>query len=190
MPADGNHHPRLFKPAQPGGTLNKHEEIGMKRAPKTNAARLLDSLGVHYELREYPVDPQALDAITVASKIGLPPEQVFKTLLASGDRHGVCLAVVPAHAELDEKALARLTGDRKVELVPLKEVQPLTGYLRGGVTALASKHNYPVFADETIQLFDTIAVSAGVRGMQILLAPSDYLAAVHGAVGPIARQRT
>jgi len=156
---------------------------------KTNAVRLLDTLGVRYELREYEVGPQVLDAETVAHKIGLPPEQVFKTLVVRGDRNGVCMAVVPADAELDEKALARLTGDRKVEVVPLKEVQPLTGYIRGGVTAFAGKRDYPVFVDETVELFDVIAVSAGVRGTQILLAPPDYLAVVHGAVGPIARSK-
>ena len=157
---------------------------------KTNAARLLDSLGVRYELREYEVDPDALDAETVAAKIGLPAEQVFKTLVARGDRNGVCLAVVPANSELDEKALARLAGDRKTELVPLKEVQLLTGYVRGGVTALAGKRDYPVFVDETLELFDVISVSAGVRGTQILLAPSDYLMAVHGIPGAIARSKT
>jgi Cys-tRNA(Pro)/Cys-tRNA(Cys) deacylase len=156
---------------------------------KTNAARLLDSLGFSYELREYEVDPEALDAESVARKIGLPPEQVFKTLVARGDRNGVCLAVVPANSELDEKALAKLTGDRKTELVPLREVQPLTGYIRGGVTALAGKRNYPVFVDETMELFDLISVSAGVRGTQILLAPADYLAAVHGVAGAIARSK-
>lgn len=157
---------------------------------KTNAARRLDELAIRYELREYDVDPNALDAETVARKIGLPPEQVFKTLVARGDRNGVCLAVVPGNAELDEKALARLSGDRKTELVALKEVQPLTGYIRGGVTALAGKRDYPVFADETIELFDVIAVSAGARGTQILLAPADYLAATRAAVGPIAREKT
>jgi len=157
---------------------------------KTNAARLLDSLGVRYELREYEVDPEALDAETVARKIGLPPEQVFKTLVARGDRNGVCLGVVPGNTELDEKALARLSGDRKTEVVPLKEVQPLTGYIRGGVTALACKRDYPVYVDETVELFDIISVSAGVRGTQILLAPADYLAAVQGVIGPIARNRT
>jgi Cys-tRNA(Pro)/Cys-tRNA(Cys) deacylase len=156
---------------------------------KTNAARLLDSLGLQYELREYKVDPQALDAETVAHKIGLPAERVFKTLVVRGDRNGICLAVVPGDAELDEKALARLTGDRRVELVPLKEVQPLTGYVRGGVTALAAKRDFPVFVDETAQLFDTISVSAGVRGMQILLAPADYLAAAKAVTGPIARSK-
>jgi len=156
---------------------------------KTNAVRLLESLGVRYELREYEVDPTALEAETVARKIGLPPEQVFKTLVARGDRNGVCLAVVPANMELDEKALARLTGDRRVELAPLKEVQPLTGYIRGGVTALACKREYPVFVGETAELFDAISVSAGARGMQIVLKPADYLTAVNGIVGGIARSK-
>ena len=156
---------------------------------KTNAVRLLDTLGVRYELREYEIDPAALEAETVARQIGLPPEQVFKTLVTRGDRNGVCLAVVPANMELDEKALARLTGDRKLELAPLKEVQPLTGYVRGGVTALACKREYPVFVDETVELFDVISVSAGARGAQILLKPSDYMAAVNGIAGAITRNK-
>jgi Cys-tRNA(Pro)/Cys-tRNA(Cys) deacylase len=156
---------------------------------KTNAARLLDTLGIHYELREYTVDPEDLSAETVARKVGLEPAQVFKTLVARGDRHGVCLAVVPANAELELKALARLTGDRKVDTVPLKELQPLTGYIRGGVTALAGKKDYPIYVDETAELFDVISVSAGVRGTQLLLAPADYLRATRARVGPIARDK-
>jgi Cys-tRNA(Pro)/Cys-tRNA(Cys) deacylase len=156
---------------------------------KTNAVRLLDTLGIRYELREYEVDPEALDAETVADKIGLPPEQVFKTLVARGDRNGVCLAVVPANAHLDEKALARQAGDRKVEMVPLKDVQALTGYIRGGVTALACKRPYPVFVEETAELFDIISVSAGVRGTQVLLSPADYLKATSGTVAAIARDQ-
>ena len=156
---------------------------------KTNAARALDSLGIRYELREYEVDPNDLAAESVAAKIGLPSGQVFKTLVMRGDRNGVCLAVVPGDCEVDEKALARLTGDRRVEVVPLKEVQGLTGYIRGGVTALAGKRDYPVYVDETVELFDVISISAGVRGTQILLAPADYLRAVKGAVGPIAREK-
>ncbi|KYF55406.1 aminoacyl-tRNA deacylase [Sorangium cellulosum] len=152
---------------------------------KTNAARILDSLGIPYELRTYEVDPSDLTASTVARKIGLPPEQVWKTLVARGDRHGVCFAVVPGNAQLDLKAIARLTGDRKVDTVPLKEVQPLTGYVRGGVTALGAKKAYPVYADETIELFDVVSISAGVRGTQILVAPGDYLRATKAAVGPI-----
>jgi Cys-tRNA(Pro)/Cys-tRNA(Cys) deacylase len=156
---------------------------------KTNAARLLDSLGISYELREYEADPQDLSAETVARKVGLPPEQVFKTLVARGDRTGVLLAVVPGDAELDLKALARLSGNRKVELVPLREVQQLTGYVRGGVTALAGNKDYPVFADETLELFDAVSVSAGIRGTQILLAPADYLRAVNARLGAISREK-
>jgi Cys-tRNA(Pro)/Cys-tRNA(Cys) deacylase len=135
------------------------------------------------------VDPEDLSAETVARKVGLPAEQVFKTLVARGDRTGVLLAVVPGNAELDLKALARLSGDRKVDVVPLREVQPLTGYVRGGVTALACRKDYPVFADETVELFDRISVSSGTRGTQILLAPADYLRAVHARVGAIAKAK-
>ncbi len=156
---------------------------------KTNAARLLDSLGISYELRDYEVDPEDLAAESVARKIGLPPEQVFKTLVARGDRTGVLLAVVPGDMELDLKALARLSGDRKAEVLPLKEVQPLTGYVRGGVTALAGRKDYPVYVDETVELFDVVSVSAGLRGTQILLAPADYLRATRGTVGAIAKEK-
>jgi len=95
--------------------------------PKTNAARLLDQLGIAYELREYKVDPEDLAAETVAAKIGFPPEQVFKTLLAHGDRHGICLAVIPGNTEVDLKALAGASGNREIQLVPVKELQALTG---------------------------------------------------------------
>jgi Cys-tRNA(Pro)/Cys-tRNA(Cys) deacylase len=156
---------------------------------KTNAIRLLDSLNILYELREYEVDPDDLAAETVAAKIGLPPEQVFKTLLARGDRNGPCFAVVPGNYELDYKALAKLSGDRKVEMVSLKEVQPLTGYIRGGVTVLGAKKDYPVYADETIELWDVISISAGVRGTQILLAPVDYLRITNATVAEIAREK-
>ena len=157
---------------------------------KTNAARILDRLGIAYELRDYEVDPDDLSAETVAAKIGLPPEQVFKTLVVRGDRHGIVLAVVPGNAELDPKALARLTGDRRTVVVPLKDVQLLTGYLRGGVTALGGKKDYPVFVDETIILFDQIAVSAGIRGTQMLLAPDDYLRATKAITGPLTREKS
>jgi Cys-tRNA(Pro)/Cys-tRNA(Cys) deacylase len=156
---------------------------------KTNAARLLDSLGVAYELRTYEVDPEDLAAETVAAKMGMPPEQVFKTLLARGDRNGPSFAVIPGNYELDYKKLATLSGDRKVELVALKEVQPLTGYIRGGVTVLGAKKEYPVFADETIELWDVISVSAGIRGTQILISPADYLRATSATLGEIAHEK-
>ena len=149
---------------------------------KTNAARLLDQLGITYELREYEVDPDDLAAETVAAKIGFPPEQVFKTLVARGDRNDICMAVIPGNAELNLKALAAASGNRKIQLVPVKELQALTGYIRGGVTALSGKKQYPVYADETIELFDVISVSAGIRGLQILIAPADYLKATNATV--------
>ena len=156
---------------------------------KTNAARLLDEAGIHYELREYEVDPEDLSAETVAGKVGLPAEQVFKTLVVKGERTGICMAVVPGNAELDLKGLAKLARDRKMELAALKEVQPLTGYIRGGVTALAGKKDYPIFLDETAILFDLIAVSARVRGTQILLKPDDYIRITRSTLGEIAKPK-
>jgi len=149
---------------------------------KTNAARLLDRIGIRYELREYQVDPNDLAAETVAAKIGMLVEQVFKTLLARGDRNGPIMAVIPGDQELDLKALAGAAGERKIQLVQVKELQSLTGYIRGGVTALAAKRDFPVYADETIELFDVISVSAGMRGLQILIAPADYLRATKATI--------
>ncbi len=148
---------------------------------------MLDAAKIPYELREYEVDPEDLSAETVAAKVNLPLEQVFKTLVMRGDRSGVCLAVVPGSTVVDEKAMARLTGDRRIEMVALKEVQALTGYIRGGVTAIAGKRDYPVYLDETAELFDVISVSAGTRGLQILLAPGDYLRITNGTIGAIGR---
>ncbi len=145
---------------------------------KTNAARLLDSLGIHYELRAYEVDPEDLTAISVARKINMPIEQVFKTLLTRTSDNSHLFAVVPGDAELDLKKLASVAGVRKTELAALKDVEPLTGYIRGGVTVLAAKKPFPAFADETLVLFDQISISAGQRGLQLVLAPADYLRAV------------
>ena len=156
---------------------------------KTNAARLLDQIGIRYELREYSVDPEDLGAEAVAAKIGLPPGQLFKTLVAQGDRHGICMAVIPGDTELDLKALAAASGDRKIHLVPVKELQMLTGYVRGGVTALAAKKAYPVYADGSIERFDVISISAGMRGLQILLAPVDYRKVVKTTLAVIAQRK-
>src|SRR6266849_7554621 len=154
---------------------------------KTNAVRVLDRLATNYELREYNVDPDDLSAETVAAKIRLPPEQVFKTLAVQGDRNGICLAVISANQELNFKALANQTGDRKINMVPVQEVQGLTGYIRGGVTALACKKDYPVYIDELAEICDVISVSAGMRGLQILLAPEDYIRAVKARVVAITK---
>jgi Cys-tRNA(Pro)/Cys-tRNA(Cys) deacylase len=156
---------------------------------KTNAARFLHQIGIHYELREYEVDPEDLAAEAVATKIGLPPEQLFKTLVAEGDRQGICMAVIPSNTELDLKAIAVTSGNRKIQLVPVKEIQKLTGYIRGGVTALAAKKAYPVYVDETIELFEVISISAGVRGTQILLAPTDFLRATRATVALLAHTK-
>lgn len=144
---------------------------------KTNGARFLETLGIPFELREYEVDPEDLSAITVAKKVGMPPEQVFKTLLTTGGPGVHVFAVIPGDAELDFKKLARVAGLRKAEMVSLKEVQPLTGYIRGGVTIFGAKKAFPVYVDETVILFDKISVSAGARGVQIILSPDDYLKA-------------
>lgn len=144
---------------------------------KTNGARFLENLGIPFDLLEYEVDPEDLSAITVAKKISMPPEQVFKTLLTTDGSKDYVFAVIPGDAELDFKKLARAAGLRKAEMTPLKDVQPLTGYIRGGVTIFGAKKAWPVYVDETLILFDKISVSAGARGTQIILAPDDYLRA-------------
>jgi Cys-tRNA(Pro)/Cys-tRNA(Cys) deacylase len=140
-------------------------------------------------LRDYEVDPNDLAAETVAAKIGLPPEQVFKTLVARGDRNGVFMAVIPGDQELDLKALAAAIGERKIQLVAVKELQSLTGYIRGGVTALAAKRDYPIYVDETIELFAVVSISAGQRGLQILIAPADYLRATKGRLAGLSQPK-
>ncbi len=154
---------------------------------KTNAARILDREKIHYELREYEVDESDLSAPHVAEKIGMPPEQVFKTLVARGDRSGVLMAGIPANTELDLKALANASGDKKVELVAVKEVLGLTGYIRGGVSPVGSRKPYPFYLDETADLWDVISVSAGVRGCQMLLTPEDLARVTAGVRCAIAK---
>jgi Cys-tRNA(Pro)/Cys-tRNA(Cys) deacylase len=159
----------------------------MKPVSKTNAARQLDSLGIPYELRSYEVDPDDLTAISVARKIGLPTEQVFKTLLAQTNPNGHVFAVIPSDAELDLKKLAHAAGVKKAELASLKEVEPLTGYIRGGVTVMGAKKPFPAFVDETIELFDIISISAGQRGLQIILSPADYLRAAEATLADLTK---
>lgn len=155
---------------------------------KTNAARFLDSLGIDYELREYALDTEDFSAVLVAEKIGLPAEQVFKTLLCvTSDKEHV-FAVVPGNAELDFKKLAAAAGTRKAEMVSLKEIQPLTGYIRGGVTVFGAKKDFPVYADETLELFDVISVSAGTRGTQIVLSPADYIRASRAVLADLTKE--
>lgn len=154
---------------------------------KTNAARLLDKLKISYDLKEYEVDPEDLTAQTVARKIGFPCEQVFKTLVVIGNKTGVFLAVVPGDMQVDLKAAAKLSKNSDAKLAPLKDVESLTGYIRGGVTALACKKPYPVYVHESITQFDRISISAGVRGTQIIVAPDAYISAVKATCGVIAK---
>jgi len=157
------------------------------KTAKTNAARLLDSLGIAYEVREYEVDPEDLSAIAVARKIGLPAEQVFKTLLTKSSNGEHLFAVVPGDCELDLKKLAAAAEVMKVELASLKEVEPLTGYVRGGVTVMAARTQFPAYVDETIELFNVISISAGLRGVQLLMAPADYLRATGGKLADLTK---
>jgi len=156
-------------------------------ATKTNAARVLDGLGIRYELRAYEVDLDDLSAPTVAAKIGMPVEQVFKTLLTEGPSGEHCFAVIPGDAELDLKKLAKVAGVKKLEMASLKQVEPLTGYVRGGVTVLAAKKTFPAYVDETMELFDEVSVSAGLRGLQLILAPADYLRATGAVVADLCK---
>lgn len=157
---------------------------------KTNACRLLDSLGISYEIRTYDVDENDLSGQTVAKKIGLPPEQVFKTLLCRLNTEELVFAVLSVADELDFKKLAAAAGARRAEMAAIKELQSLTGYIRGGVTVFGAKKDFPAFADETIELFDIISVSAGARGQQILLAPADYLRASKAQIASLTQTRT
>ena len=152
---------------------------------KTNAARTLDSLKIDYKLCEYEVDESDLSAESVARKVNLPLAQVFKTLVARGDKTGVLLACIPGGMELDLKAVAEISGNKRVEMVPLKEVQPLTGYVRGGVSPIGTKKRYPVYLDESAMTFPFISVSAGVRGSQIFIEPGDLAKAVQATRGKI-----
>ncbi|MBR6267737.1 MAG: Cys-tRNA(Pro) deacylase [Selenomonadaceae bacterium] len=159
----------------------------MKKQKKTNAARILDSLGISYEIKEYKVDPENLSAIHVAEEAGMPIDMVFKTLVARGDKNGVLMAVIPGALEVDLKALAAASGNKRVEMVHLKEVQALTGYIRGGCSPLGAKKDYPVYLDIHAQEQSRISISAGIRGEQIILAPSDLIKAVNATVAQIAR---
>ena len=158
--------------------------VTLKNMPKkTNAARILDDLGIEYKLIEYAVDEEHLDGVHVAQEVGLPAEQVFKTLCVHGDKNSVLFSVIPANGEVDLKKLARASGNKRCELVALKELLPLTGYIRGGCSPLGAKKAYPVYLDETCILFEQIAISAGQRGLQFLIKPDDLIRATKATVG-------
>ena len=160
-----------------------------KTGGKTNAARILDGLGIPYELKEYPVDESDLSAVHVAAAVGMPLEMVFKTLVARGDKTGVLMACIPGGGELDLKALASASGNKRVEMVHLKEVFDLTGYVRGGCSPLGAKKAYPVYLDASAETQERIAVSAGRRGEQIILAPAGLVRAAGAKVAALCREK-
>jgi Cys-tRNA(Pro)/Cys-tRNA(Cys) deacylase len=154
---------------------------------KTNAIRALDRAGISYELRTYPIDESDLSAERAAQKLGIEPERVFKTLITHGDQTGYVFALLPAGTELDLKLLAAASGNKRIELVPLRDVLELTGYMRGAVTILAAKKPYPAYIDETAELWPTIGVSGGQRGLEIILAPADLVLATGVRYANLAR---
>ena len=158
-----------------------------KSGAKTNAARILDGLGVPYELKEYPVDLDDLSAVHVAEMVGMPVGQVFKTLVARGDKSGVLMACIPGDGELDLKELAAVSGNKRVEMVHLNEVLGLTGYVRGGCSPLGAKKAYPVYIDASAEQQSRISISAGKRGEQIVLAPADLIRAANATIANLNR---
>ena len=154
----------------------------MKKLKKTNAARILDKLGIEYEIKSYEVDEEDLSAVHVAETIGMDISKIFKTLVTRGDKTGVIMAVIGGGEELNLKSLAKVSGNKNVEMIALKELLPLTGYVRGGCSPLGAKKNYPVYIDEKALAQEKISISAGQRGMQIILAPKDLVKAANATV--------
>lgn len=154
---------------------------------KTNAIRILEKAAISYELREYDLGDGVLTAERVAEVLGFRPERIFKTLILRGDRSGPMIALTPAGTEINVRALAKASGDKHVEMVPLREVRDLTGYERGAVTPLGIQRSYPVFIDETVELWDIVGISGGAKGLEILLKPSDLLRVTHATKADFAR---
>lgn len=156
-----------------------------KKIKKTNAARILDGLNISYEIKTYAVDENDLSAVHVAQMSGLDIKTIFKTLVARGDKSGVIMAVIGGGDELDLKALAKASGNKSVEMIALKELLPLTGYVRGGCSPLGAKKNYPVYLDSKAMIQEKISISAGQRGMQIILSPKDLIRAADAIVADL-----
>ena len=156
-----------------------------KKFKKTNAARILDGLGIAYDIKTYEVDESDLSAVHVAQVSGLDIKMIFKTLVARGDKTGIIMAVIGGDDELDLKSLAKASGNKSVEMIALKELLPLTGYVRGGCSPLGAKKNYPMYLDARATTLEKISISAGLRGMQIILAPQDLIKAVNATVAEL-----
>ena len=157
-----------------------------KKLEKTNAARLLDKAGVSYKLIPYEFDENDLAVQHVADSLGQDIARVFKTLVLHGDRTGYVVCVVPGDGEVDLKALAKVSGNKKVEMIPMKDLLGVTGYIRGGCSPVGMKKRFPTYFHSTALEFDTIYVSAGVRGLQLEISPSDLIAFVGASVADVA----
>ena len=142
---------------------------------KTNVIRILEANGVNHTVITYKFSDDETDAISVAKKIGADAETVFKTLAARGDKNGINVFCIPANSELNLKKAATASNNKNIEMIKVKDLFPLTGYIRGGCSPIGMKKNYPTYFDETVQLFDSIYVSAGARGMQVRLSPFDLI---------------
>ncbi|BFT70239.1 Cys-tRNA(Pro) deacylase [Paenibacillus sp. P36] len=153
---------------------------------KTNACRILDSLHIAYSLHEYEWDEDQLDATTVAAKVELQPSQLYKTLILKGDKTGVLAACIPGDQELNLKSLASVSGNKKIEMVPVKDIQSLTGYIRGGVSPLGMKKKYPFYLHSTVESMELVSISGGRRGLQIFLRGEDLVTASEGRLVDIA----
>lgn len=154
----------------------------MAKIQKTNAARLLDKAKVAYELVPYPVDEEHLDAQHIADELGENISQVFKTLVLQGDKNGYFVCILPGDKEVDLKLAAKVSGNKSCDLIPMKDLLPLTGYIRGGCTAIGMKKSFPTFIHESCLEYDQIFVSAGQRGLQLKLAPKDLIAQARACV--------
>lgn len=158
----------------------------MSGITKTNAARLLDKAKITYKLIPYEVDENNLAADHVAEELGEDIERVFKTLVLHGEKSGYFVCVIPGDMEVDLKAAAKAAGAKKADLIPMKELLPLTGYIRGGCSPIGMKKRFPTFFHSTVNNFDVVYVSAGVRGLQFEISPSDLIGYVDGIVADIA----
>ena len=156
-----------------------------KRINKTNAARLLDQLKIAYELISYEVDENDLGAQHIAEQLGQPIERLFKTLVLRGDKTGLVVCVIPGAAEVDLKKAAKVTGNKKLEMIHVKELQPLTGYIRGGCSPIGMKKPLPTWFHQSVMDYDTVYCSAGQRGLQFRLAPQDLVNAAHGTLADL-----
>ena len=144
-----------------------------KKVIKTNAVRMVEQAKIPYVIHEYDVDTAHLDALHAADRMGIPVEEVYKTIVLTGDRTGHLVACIAAHKELDLKQVAKISGNKKVELLSLDQLEPLTGYVRGGCSPIGMKKNFPTFVEESAMQNETIRISAGKRGLQMELAPKD-----------------